>query len=261
MSILYRYKKLGEEGFKKLVCKLERTLPRKRFSIIESLWLEDPVYTQYLEPNFLTLDEIFARDGENLKELKDEAPGARDILFFAFFASKFEDKFLNIFPSEWRNNEYEDLRYAYKETPIPIHRRNQAFIDLFENFRKLQETYIIPTSEWKLPPQTVMNGKHLIYPSNGQFKLEYEPGVTALEGEIQGKLRSGKWYHYYPNGRLIAKGIYHLGEKEDHWMLFDIDGNLRSQGNYLEGNKDGRWEMKDGDGIEHFEEYVKGKVA
>jgi hypothetical protein len=260
MSILYRYKKQGEEGFKKLVYKLERTLPRRRSSILMSLWLEDPVYTQYLKSNFINMNNIFDREGENLQNIADHLEHKHRTLFFAFFDTPMEKLFLKYFDNEWRDLAYEDLKYRFSDnSKIQLAQRNTAYSNLFECFRMLQEEYVIPRTSWKFPPLEVLKGKHIQYPVRGDFVLPFEDGTTALKGQIQDKLRSGEWLHFYPNGQLIASGIYHLGEREHEWTIYYNDGSLKSKGIYIEGNKDGQWLMVDEDGIEYYENFEKGK--
>lgn len=260
MTILFRYKKQGEDGFKKLVYKLERTLPRKRESIMVSLWLEDPVYTQFLRANFIGMNQIFSRDGENLKEIKDVLDRPAMTMWTAFFDTPMEKLFLKYFPDEWRDNIYEDMKYRFPNgKQIPLNLRNQAYNDLFEAYRKLQDDYVIPRQDWQFPNHMILKGKHISYPVRGEYSLPFENGSTALKGQITDKLRTGEWFHFYPNGQLIASGIYHLGEREHEWTIFYEDGSLKSKGLYIEGNKDGQWLMVDEDGIEYYENYDKGK--
>lgn len=260
MSILHRYKKQGEDGFKKLVYKLERTLPRKRQSILVSLWLEDPVYTQYLKSNFINMNDIFGRDGENLKEMADHLDNKFRTFFMAFYDTPMQKLFLEYFENEWRDLGYEDLKYRYPDnSKIQMAMRNQAYNDLYECYRILQDEYIIPRTSWKYPGLDVIKGKHIQYPVRGDYLLPFEDGTTALKGQIQDKLRTGEWLHFYPNGQLIASGIYHLGEREHEWTIYYADGSLKSKGYYIEGNKDGQWLMVDEDGIEYYENFEKGK--
>jgi len=104
-----------------------------------------------------------------------------------------------------------------------------------------------------------MDGSNHKIPRNGPFVLDFEDGKPALRGEVEDKLRAGIWQHYYPNGTLMAEGIYNNGEKCDEWVFNYIDGTKKAEGKYKENLKDGEWIEYDKNDNSIVVNYVRGR--
>lgn len=259
MSILKRYKVNAEEGFKKLVTSVEQSSPDKQKNILQSIFLEDPIYAQYIAPNVLTFDYILKFDDTEMRELWNSTKGAARIFCFAFFGTPEEKVLLEDQLQKDTLHMYEDEKA--KMTSIAKAQRASARNALIENVRKLQDALILPNFPWHLPPRNVVKGEHYVIPKEGEFSLTYDNGQVALKGYYQDKLRMGQWEIYFSNGNLMAKGIYNLGEKDDLWEYYFSSGMLKAKGRYFQDLKEGEWIETDKYGLEVKVNYKKGQKA
>lgn len=96
----------------------------------------------------------------------------------------------------------------------------------------------------------------------------YENGNIKLKIEInENKIRNGKFFEYYQDGKIKASGKYINGEVEDSTFLYYENGKLREKGFWQKGYKNGWFItyrengriMKKEEFIKHDDQYLKNQ--
>lgn len=258
MNTLTKHKKKGADGFKNFVCSLEGMGEKTRLKVVQVAILEDPVYLMAALSNMVSFDYIFRYEGDEAKKIYESVPGGVQTLLFALYAHDKAEEFLSNL-DEATQLSYKDEKEYFKEPSAPqINTGRNSFV---KAMRALQKDFQIKDFEWKMPSLGIINGDDFSKAdSTGNFKLTYDDGTTALEGELEKKLRIGEWSHYYPNGALMAKGIYVSSEKAGTWSFYYSDGSIKSKGDYVENLKEGQWEEYDRDGDMMHVIYKRGKA-
>lgn len=257
MNTLNKHKKKGIEGFKKFVSSLEGMSEATRLKVVQVAILEDPVYLMAAMSNMTTFEYLFRFDGEEKQKILNSVPGDIKTLLFAIKGHPRETEFVTGLDNSTAVKYKDESEYFNSGGPGQAMTAQKSFVAAM---RKLQEEFIIPSFEWKLPSESVMNGTSFdSASSNGPFMLKYDSGILALEGELEKKLRVGEWKHYYPNGELMAEGVYISSEKAGPWTFYYSNGNIKAKGEFRENLKEGEWEEYDREGEMFQVNYKRGK--
>ena len=89
----------------------------------------------------------------------------------------------------------------------------------------------------------------------------YHVGDHKEVGEYTLGFETGKWNHYYENGKLAFTGVYDEGEPKGKHIYYHKNGLKRLVGKYLGGEKNGTWKAYDEKGIQIQEiEYKRGEI-
>lgn len=240
MSFLSRYKKSTYEGFKNFTFNLEMMEQSKMKNVLLAANLEDPVYTAWIEKNIAPFNSIFKLSADEMTLVLNQITAPEKILVWAFYLSPEEEDFLkSLLPEIYAIRYSEELECT---NDLSLAQHNEARRQLLCSMRKLQESRAITPAKWLFPPDEILTGNHYRPISKGPYKMLYENGKVALEGQFEKKVREGEWKHFYPNGNLLAQGIYILEEKNGEWQFFDQMGNLEQKGRYKNDSKIGDWE-------------------
>lgn len=54
------------------------------------------------------------------------------------------------------------------------------------------------------------------------------------------KIKNGEYIHFYPNGKLVTKGIFKLNKKEGTWLSYHYNGKMKDSVFYSNGNPIGK---------------------
>lgn len=144
------------------------------------------------------------------------------------------------------------MSYIEKVSPVE---QDAARTYLLKLVRKLQMEERIHGFKWILPPQEIYYPKVL---KDGAFKILFESGALAAEGEILKGRRTGVWKHYFNSGKVLAQGDYLEGLKAGEWTFFYSSGEPKSQGIYKSDSKSGGWKEWDREGNVSEVSYVDG---
>ena len=116
-------------------------------------------------------------------------------------------------------------------------------------------------------------GKWLYFYDNGSVKgkanytspgyATYEEfdgnGITKAKGFLKNGLSDSSWVHYYPGGKVRARGKELNGHKSGHWEYFYENGKTSAVGDELNGQREGKWLIFDDNGFVTAEgNYVNG---
>ena len=89
----------------------------------------------------------------------------------------------------------------------------------------------------------------------------YQVGDHKEVGEYTLGLETGKWNHYYQNGKLAFTGTYDEGEPKGKHIYYYKSGLKKLVGKYLGGEKHGKWKAYDEKGVLIQEiEYKRGEI-
>ena len=239
MDILSKHKKKGLQGFKDFIYYLELADSKRLNDVLAIAWLEDPVYTQYLEPNMVKFDFFLSKlEDSDYEKIFKELPNGAQTFTFAFKGSKEHEEMMKRLPVLVARK----IGFAEETVPdIAPFQRAEARSMLMKKMRELQERNAITSYPWKLPTEKVLKGEHFAIPSTAPFQLKFENGKIALEGAYDKKLRTGTWSHYLPDGNLYAKGPYTQGEKIGTWTFYYPSGKQKWEGQYKEDLRTGEW--------------------
>jgi hypothetical protein len=258
--MLKRYRIKEEEGFRKLILSIEQSAEDKQKQILQAMFLEDPVYAQFIPLNILSFKYIMNLDSSEIHQIWDSSKNSARTFVFAFFGSEEEEQFLvKLLPNELHHQYNEEKEIT--RNGVASYQRRTARFNLITSVRELQDNLRIKNFNWKYPSKQVLKGDHLLIPKKGKYTLYYDNDQLAMEGEYEDRVRSGSWTHYYSNGNLMAKGICNLGEKDDLWEFYYPSGKLRAKGRYFQNLKEGEWIEIDGIGIEKVNIYKKGQIS
>ena len=86
-----------------------------------------------------------------------------------------------------------------------------------------------------------------------EVKEYYEKGGTKAAGKIKDGQKEGKWFFYYPSGKLKEINYYVMGIAEKNWKRYDEAGNLLLTVTY----KDNREYRINGEKVEFADEDIK----
>ena len=257
MLILTKHKKKGLEGFQKYVEFLETTPPNKARDIIAVALLEDPVYMKWVMENMISFEYILNLDTDELEKIYSILPSPAPTFVYALYKFSDENKIIEklIHKTRARYNEEKSLTKDVQQAQQVTSR-----ITILQNIRFMQKRKEITPYDWKIPDNKVLNGDNAIITEENKYLLNFENNSPALRGIMEKKLRAGLWKHYYPNGSLMAEGIYVDGEKEGPWKFYYKDGKIRSNGDFFENLKSGNWKEFDRNGNDQIVVYKRGKV-
>jgi antitoxin component YwqK of YwqJK toxin-antitoxin module len=89
----------------------------------------------------------------------------------------------------------------------------------------------------------------------------YHVGDHKEVGEYTLGFETGKWNHYYQNGKLAFTGTYDEGEPKGKHIYYHKNGLKKLVGKYLGGEKHGKWKAYDQKGVLIQEiEYKRGEI-
>ena len=257
MDILSKHKKLGAEGFKNFVVKLETMGAQARKTIIQNALLEDPVYMHWILKNVTNFNIFENLEWDDVEKVLDSIPNGIQQLVFAIKGSDKEDVIASKVPDSVKAIYNEEYEFSGTIDPPKRHASQQNMFSALRNYQKEDR---IPFN-WQLPERNVLEGSNHKIESTGPFQLKFENDVLALKGQYEKRLRAGEWEHYYPNGQIMAKGIYVDGQKQGPWEFFFSDGSPMASGNYKDNLKEGDWMEYLRDGREVPITYSRGKKA
>jgi hypothetical protein len=258
MYTLTKHKKLGVKGFKTFVKNLE-LFPEHTVSTMTSIgMLEDPVYMKWALKNKIRFDNFLSLDYESvLKVLDKMKPTSIQSLVFAMKGHEEEDNFL-------KNNIEGKNLFQYNDfaeyITVTTKQFNIGKSRIMESMFELEMSGEIPSFSWSLPPENIIRGESHILAVDGSYILRYVSGKIALEGQLTHMLREGVWKHFYPNGSLLAEGVYLQGEKSGDWILYYADGQEKSKGSYKNDLKHGVWKEIDPKGEILVIKYKEGAI-
>ncbi len=256
MNILTKHKKNGHEGFIKFVNFLEIAPEQKAKDILSMALLEDPVYMKWVMANLMTFDFIKTLTEKDLSVLLNQLTNPIQTFLYALYKSSFETTVLEKFSSGMLAKYKEEMSFT-KE--VQKSKQTTCRNSIIEKIRALQKVRDITPFDWKIPRDKILEGTTAIISFDNQYALYFENGQPALSGKLEKKLRAGLWKHYYPNGKLMAEGIYLDGEKVDEWKFYYIDEKLKSQGIFVNNLKDGSWTEYEKSGEAKIVKYLRGK--
>src|SRR3989339_1150598 len=256
MNILTKHKKNGLEGLKKFVQFLEIAPEQKARDILSMALLEDPVYMKWVMANMISFDFIKTLDGKELEKIYLQLANPIPTFVYALYKSEMEASILEKFNDSIRGRYKEELSLTKEvQRGKQIGCRNT----IIEKIRALQKNRDITPFEWKIPEEKILLGPTGIISKDNQFSLFFENGQPALRGGLEKKLRAGLWKHYYPNGKLMAEGIYVDGEKMGEWKFYYADERIKAQGEFVENLKHGTWYEFEKDGKKVAVKYNRGR--
>lgn len=73
-------------------------------------------------------------------------------------------------------------------------------------------------------------------------------GKVLEKGSFTDGKKDQKWIRYNDNGSISAVAFYAMGKKSGTWLVFDDKGNKRYEMNYTNGEKSGVWTSWDESG-------------
>jgi len=259
MDILSKHKKKGLSGFCEFVYYLELADKRRLNDIEIIMWLEDPVYSQYLLPNMINFDYFLNKiEPSDHEKIYNFLPNGPQTYTFAFKDTPEH----NMMMEKLNSLIARKISYAEENVDKITHaQKEEARNMLLKKMRELQDKGEIAPFPWKLPSEKIIKGEHFIIPAKGPFELKYETGKLALEGHYQNKIRTGIWKHYHPTGKLYAEGQYTDGEKYGPWKFFDPEGKMIEEGQYRENLRAGKWQFFNKAGIPEIREYERGRFT
>lgn len=256
MDYLPKFKKNGLEGFKECVENFEITSVSYLKDKMESCILEDPVYTQWVIKNLMHIEHFLNLTSDDVAKVCAAINNYPEVLARAFFKTPLEKRLATDLPKHIcgpvteEMERMKELRKSVQETSLNI---------IIKTMRKLQnEEKVQTTNPWRLPPVELLRPPKI---TPGKFRLAYEDGTPALEGEHQKNQREGVWKHFYPNGALMAEGVYKGGQKSGLWGFWYPNKAQKAQGEYVQNVKQGPWKEWDKDGQMTQLTYAQGKKA
>lgn len=83
---------------------------------------------------------------------------------------------------------------------------------------------------------------------NGVATYFYASGKLMEKGLFVNGQKDQKWERYNENGQVNAIAFYNLGKKDGNWTVFDDKGNKRFEMTYADGKKSGVWTSWDENG-------------
>ena len=105
------------------------------------------------------------------------------------------------------------------------------------------------------------DGKWIAYFNKPEFGAASEQkDKIAMEFFCKGGKLDGPALVYARNGKVIARGDYHAGNKNGTWLIYTINGKkLKEKLNYIEGEPDGYWEIYDNGKLSKRLHFANGK--
>jgi len=82
----------------------------------------------------------------------------------------------------------------------------------------------------------------------GEATYYYASGKLMEKGMFTKGQKDQKWVRYNENGTTSAIAFYNLGKKTGTWLVYDERGNKRFEMNYTDGEKTGIWTSWDENG-------------
>lgn len=83
----------------------------------------------------------------------------------------------------------------------------------------------------------------------GEATYYYASGKVMEKGIYTKGQKDQKWTRYNENGSVSAIAFYNLGKKTGTWLVFDENGKKRFEMNYNNGEKTGVWTNWDENGV------------
>lgn len=83
---------------------------------------------------------------------------------------------------------------------------------------------------------------------DGDASYFYASGKLMEKGMFVKGQKDQKWIRYNENGTTSAIAFYNLGKKTGTWLVFDENGKKRFEMNYTDGEKTGIWTNWDENG-------------
>jgi antitoxin component YwqK of YwqJK toxin-antitoxin module len=127
--------------------------------------------------------------------------------------------------------------------------------DSVYTFKKFDFDGVLLTSgTFKDDSLHVPHGKFVYYdwitPENNYTDLSYEVNgkarFIALTGKYINGVREGKWFSFYPDGKVKQMATYTLGTLNGPYQLYNNDGKVQVSGSYVAGKKNGTWIVRGG---------------
>jgi antitoxin component YwqK of YwqJK toxin-antitoxin module len=82
----------------------------------------------------------------------------------------------------------------------------------------------------------------------GEATYYYASGKVMEKGMFTKGQKDNKWVRYNENGTTSAIAFYNLGKKTGTWLVYDENGKKRFEMNYTDGEKTGVWTNWDENG-------------
>lgn len=93
---------------------------------------------------------------------------------------------------------------------------------------------------------------------NGEANYFYASGKLMEKGTFTNGVKDQKWLRYNEDGITLAVAFYNMGKKTGTWLVYDDNGNKRFEMNYTNGEKTGLWTSWDETGaIASTKDYSK----
>jgi antitoxin component YwqK of YwqJK toxin-antitoxin module len=83
---------------------------------------------------------------------------------------------------------------------------------------------------------------------HGDLTISYLNGKKAITGKMLDNKNNGKWYYYYPSGKLESEGFFKNDIVVDNWTWYYQNGNKMEEGCFSNGKRDGIWKLYNEDG-------------
>jgi len=89
----------------------------------------------------------------------------------------------------------------------------------------------------------------------GDATYYYASGKMMEKGAFTKGQKDQKWVRYNENGTVSAVAFYNLGKKTGTWLVYDEAGKKRFEMNYTDGEKTGIWTSWDENGVTSTKDY------
>ena len=73
----------------------------------------------------------------------------------------------------------------------------------------------------------------------------YQDGKKKMEGTFKEGKRDGKWFYWYPDGKLWTEGNYEMEIEQGYKVVYHENGQKYYEGNFKDGSRVGVWKFYD----------------
>jgi hypothetical protein len=247
-KFLLKYKKREFQGLKECVSFFENLNSSVREEKLGNLFIEDPIYCEWVKLNIIHLQDINKWDHKSLEIFFQVFEPQLSILVQVFCSEHEEKTLLHIAPPNLRS-QIHDLCEKFHSSTTPVNNHLDFY---FKKIRQLQEQnkdfIAIP---WRLPDISVV--KVMANNKTGRYTANHYNDKLALRGFLQDGKKEGIWEYFSPQGHLLIKGTYAQDIKKGPWIFFFPDGKTKAMGRYENNIPWGEWKYWNETGKEHKE--------
>jgi antitoxin component YwqK of YwqJK toxin-antitoxin module len=101
-----------------------------------------------------------------------------------------------------------------------------------------------------------LNEKGLYIDSEGEL---FTGTISTINNSVKSELAvkngvvSGTANYYYASGKIMEKGVFENGQKDNQWTYYSENGTILAIAYYSQGKKTGTWLVYDENGKKRFE--------